>query len=150
MIKNGYKFNDHQLTWLDALRSGNYKQGKGALWEIPNDDPNEEKHFCCLGVAMDLFDKDDESMVRGSSMDISSSKGGLVSEVVNKKLDLIENGGEFTDGYGVEYITEYKNKGTVNCLTALNDFAHYTFEEIADFIEENPTKVFASNTIQAK
>ncbi len=35
-------------TWLKALRSGKYKQGKGQLRE-------DETHFCCLGVLGDLL-----------------------------------------------------------------------------------------------
>jgi hypothetical protein len=33
--------------WLDALRSGKYKQGKGAL-------RTGKDHFCCLGVLCDI------------------------------------------------------------------------------------------------
>lgn len=34
----------HHKLWIDALRSGKYKQGKGYL-------NKENKEFCCLGVA---------------------------------------------------------------------------------------------------
>src|SRR5579864_8820013 len=34
--------------WIAALRSGQYKQGKGAL--------SSESGFCCLGVALDVLD----------------------------------------------------------------------------------------------
>ena len=36
------------LKWVEALRSGKYKQGQGAL------NYNNEK-FCCLGVACEIF-----------------------------------------------------------------------------------------------
>lgn len=42
-----------QKMWVDALRSGEYKQGHGALHlKYPKGDK-----FCCLGVACDLFQK---------------------------------------------------------------------------------------------
>lgn len=34
--------------WIDALRSGKYKQGKSELRASPD-------HYCCLGVLCDLY-----------------------------------------------------------------------------------------------
>lgn len=39
-----------KAEWLDALRSGNYKQGKGYL-------KDNKDEFCCLGVLCDLYAK---------------------------------------------------------------------------------------------
>ena len=39
--------------WVSALRSGEYKQGKGALCSINNE-------YCCLGVLSDLYAKEYE------------------------------------------------------------------------------------------
>lgn len=38
--------------WIDALRSGKYKQGHGML----RTETSEGVEFCCLGVAQELFD----------------------------------------------------------------------------------------------
>lgn len=38
--------------WLEALRSGKYKQGKGCLLQVM---PDGEKRYCCLGVLADLL-----------------------------------------------------------------------------------------------
>ena len=38
---------DAKAAWLEALRSGRYKQGKGYL-------RTEKDEFCCLGVLCDL------------------------------------------------------------------------------------------------
>jgi hypothetical protein len=35
--------------WIEALRSGQYKQGNGLL-------RSEENQFCCLGVLCDVYD----------------------------------------------------------------------------------------------
>ena len=37
--------------WVNALRSGKYKQGRNALRP-------KENGFCCLGVACDLYEKE--------------------------------------------------------------------------------------------
>lgn len=39
-----------KAKWLEALRSGNYEQGKGAL--------RRQQSFCCLGVLCDLHAKE--------------------------------------------------------------------------------------------
>ena len=41
--------------WLKALRSGKYKQGRGALCQI---DKKGTESFCCLGVLCDLYNKE--------------------------------------------------------------------------------------------
>lgn len=40
----------HRAAWLDALRSGRYRQGTGAL----RTDLDGAPHHCCLGVAEDV------------------------------------------------------------------------------------------------
>lgn len=42
--------------WIKALRSGEYTQGVGRLWQVTTG----EAHYCCLGVLMDLEGTDDE------------------------------------------------------------------------------------------
>lgn len=41
--------------WLKALRSGEYKKGRGALCRI---DKKGNESFCCLGVLCDLYNKE--------------------------------------------------------------------------------------------
>lgn len=40
--------NELRKKWVDALRSGKYKQGTGCL-------RNTSNHFCCLGVLCDIY-----------------------------------------------------------------------------------------------
>ena len=39
-----------KTKWINALRSGDYEQGQGAL-------KNTDGQYCCLGVLCDLYDK---------------------------------------------------------------------------------------------
>lgn len=51
-----------KTKWVKALRSGDYKQGKGELKTVSGSDynyetgeyENSETTFCCLGVARDI------------------------------------------------------------------------------------------------
>lgn len=51
-------------AWLEALRSGDYKQGIGRLCVL-DEDANEELH-CCLGVLAEVIGmvKDDRPRIR--------------------------------------------------------------------------------------
>jgi hypothetical protein len=40
--------------WVKALRSGDYKQGKGCLLNLKEGEAN----YCCLGVLVNLFEKE--------------------------------------------------------------------------------------------
>ena len=47
----------NRRTWVEALRSGKYKQGRVYLRRRDVDDPDSGDKFCCLGVACDLYDE---------------------------------------------------------------------------------------------
>ena len=98
--------------WIDALRSGKYKQTYGRL--------HDEKGFCCLGVACDLF--------------------------IPRAYQQIRDG-RFLDGYtpkvGQKYAPTWLKKiskdfrrKTNKSLVVLNDGKELTFSEIADKLEE--------------
>ena len=98
--------------WVEALRSGDYQQGERAL--------KEGENFCCLGVLCDLHAKE----VGGSWAD---------SRVENHQRYLGLLGflpGEVKFWAGTR-------RSTSNELVRLNDKLNYTFEQIADWIEEN-------------
>lgn len=43
-----------KALWLEALRSGRYRQGRGRLRTT---NPDGSNNYCCLGVLCDLYDK---------------------------------------------------------------------------------------------
>lgn len=149
---------DFATRWVEALRSGKYKQGHGTLVEVPEEYHNSPDHhltdltveqckFCCLGVGCYI-------------------EGGGIDSLYGQELDF--------DGYLPKIIsgTPSPTKGTgyskndpriiIAILTSLNDcqlnneslenirrdfpkvvFPHpvttdgYNFSQIADFIEAN-------------
>ena len=97
-------------TWIDALRSGEYKQGRHSL-------QSTESRYWCLGVACKLFiepqlqDLDENRLVGGLPYDQRNSPEWLT------------------------YISTELNKYTGHHLNYLNDNMGFTFDEIADVLQ---------------
>lgn len=97
--------------WVEALRSGKYTQSREAL--------QNDKGFCCLGVACDLFIPiEDVEVCKQTGM----LKGGLPSDQKNAPewLKRIEN---------------YQFRNTYNITIAFINDNGVSFLEIADRIE---------------
>lgn len=125
--------------WVDALRSGKYKQGRSALRNVDNE-------FCCLGVLCDICKH---------RLNLDWELGGYDIDyrdiyIMDKTGDVLPNkvwdylGREVTD-YKVQIsITNPKlpssvvNNNLRNSifLVTLNDVYRLSFEQIADIIEE--------------
>lgn len=116
----------NRKAWLEALRSGEFRQGTGYLCQ---NDPNDEKedsplYFCCLGVACEK--------VLGLTRE-SMSKDGVWR---------YETGGEYPY-IDTEFCFEQRNAlglsdDNVSALIEMNDAQCASFEEIANFIETLP------------
>lgn len=105
-----------KAKWVKALRSGEYKQGRGYLRQV------ESNSFCCLGVLCDIIDPENWRELE----------------------DMYSFSKKSTDGseyYGV-MPPETKNMAGVSAdeeqrLMEMNDNKHNSFEEIAGYIEKN-------------
>ena len=113
MITN--KFTKHQLKWLEALESGEYKQGYKRL-------KGKSGGYCCLGVATRVVDPEYKIHVLEYA----------ASMVVVGKLNLLDEFGS------------HKNSDPENSLVTLNDELGYTFKEIAKHLRENPSDYFTN------
>lgn len=103
--------------WLDALRSGEYGQGKGNLCA--------EGKFCCLGVACEVLKK--ELDLRVSHLRSTVVYDDNVATTPERLVDAL---GLYGD------CGEHQNPSTENPpLVALNDDKGLSFSEIADKIE---------------
>lgn len=110
------------MKWVEALRSGEYKQGKGNL--------KQDGNFCCLGVLCDISKQGEwESVkVNGSLNLIRGYYDGFTSYLptsVEKWAGISSSNGLFLD-----------EKNWETSLSSLNDKGH-SFEEIADIIEKH-------------
>ena len=115
--------------WMDALRSGDYKQGQNALRkQYPDEDPQ----FCCLGVLCDLAVK--AGVVTAHAVDSVYTGYG---EQENTAL----LPAEVREWSGVSEAGEFKKSSDSlpfarDALTAYNDVLGKNFNEIADVIEK--------------
>ena len=116
--------------WVQALRSGEYKQGSDVLHNTSNNT------YCCLGVLCDIYQKEGNKFnsVSEGSWGVQTDNGfenlpatffddrpDVLPEVVMKWADISCSSGSFGDSN----------------LAALNDDDGYTFDEIATVIEAN-------------
>jgi hypothetical protein len=116
--------------WVQALRSGDYKQGSDVLHNTSNNT------YCCLGVLCDIYQQEGNKFnsVSDGSLGVETANGfenlpatffddhpDVLPEVVMKWADISCSSGSF-DGSN---------------LAALNDDDGYTFDEIATVIEAN-------------
>ena len=110
--------NDLQERWIEALRSGEYKQGHNALRHQREDEMVEH---CCLGVLCDLVRPDD--WTQRDTFDTPNwgkVRWNLLPHIPEAGIS------GHPDGDGL-----YAQK-----LSQMND-DHYTFGKIADFLEEH-------------
>ena len=108
--------------WVDALRSGEYKQAESVLCN------KEEDKFCCLGVLCDLHAK----TMKKKGFD-KYGKYLKQSELLPKT---VKNWAGFVGNEAEEYgDNDYDINVRNTTLSQLNDDGK-TFEQIADAIEK--------------
>ena len=109
-----------QKKWLEALRSGKYKQGGGML-------RSQNDEFCCLGVACEVIGL--EAVITDPSSDCHSygaeRSGGYAPREVREALRLYSASG-FPHGASTPGLRP---------LADMNDEGQ-TFAEIADHLEK--------------
>jgi len=116
--------------WLTALRSGDYEQNHNALCTLNNyEDPMTEHNkysYCCLGVAC-VIAYDQEFLETINFMNAGYpviNLESLSSLNTDQKLDKIP-------------MELQSSLSLPKKLAILNDDDGFTFEEIADWIEQN-------------
>lgn len=111
--------------WINALRSGNYSQGKHWLCSVTKEGT---KSFCCLGVLTDLYIKENP----GEDWEIGSPIASYKGEDQYLVEDVIEWAGF------VECSDPEVNFGAgVTTLSQLNDDCQCDFLTIANVIERD-------------
>ncbi len=136
-------------TWIDALRSGKYKQGTNYL--------NRGENMCCLGVACEVYieqgnplNKKMHDSIMGIQKYGEEEETAALPQEVQKAFDMAGYFGEFNvdEALRVKIGDELFNKvaritGSPGCamLSELNDQG-LTFEEIATIIEAEPANLF--------
>lgn len=125
--------NKNAQTWVDTLRAGIYKQGKGYL--------KVEDTYCCLGVACELAIKDGIPVnvktgtnSNGNNITYFCGEKFYLPEVVRNWLGLKDKTGNWTHGQNVDANVAH-----------MNDEERKSFTEIATFVEQNADKLFTAS-----
>lgn len=108
-----------KAKWVAALRSGDYKQGEGALKDI-------EGCNCCLGVLAEINGVESRFYDEENDCWVTHDDNHLIYDFEGD-----ERSTEVPVGYcGLK-------SSVIDTLIVMNDTENKTFPEIADFIEEN-------------
>lgn len=119
--------------WIDALRSGEFEQGKSYL--------NRNGKMCCLGVLCEVAIRNGVDVKKFRDPDFGDIVGydGCVTTPPSSVTQWISDGEEWphapkvlVDGYGKELNWVGDKRESV---IALNDNASWTFAQIADALE---------------
>lgn len=120
--------NENAKKWIEALRSGRYKQGKGHL--------RTKDEYCCLGVACELY------IEAGGHLSVQEDDGGvyhydyehaLLPGTVREWLGLDQRDGSYFSG---------NHMPTRATSLAFHNDHGMTFEHIAAIIEDEPPRLF--------
>lgn len=124
--------------WVDALRSGKYKQGKGYL--------HKDDCFCCLGVLCDLAEK--EGLISHAVSDRTGWDGYQESITYEGVWDFLPKkvqtwAGLESNHPNITYKVKDRDDETeyevTDGVSELNDNG-FSFTEIADLLEEKYLK----------
>ncbi len=105
--------------WTKALRSKKFKQGMHSLHDA------EANSYCCLGVLCVLAGKDKKYI---NNRDNAKDNTSLPGPIVYKDFAGMQTNNGSLPGFG--------KHSEAKALSVMNDSGQ-TFDEIADFIDEN-------------
>lgn len=122
-----------KALWLDALRSGEYKQGSGRL-------QTSDGKFCCLGVLCDLAMKSGviqppkKKLAHAVHGEIVWFYGDWDYDFISVPTDVQRWAGLSDRNVLIRFSPDDGSEEIY--LSDLNDSGEYTFDEIADLIEQ--------------
>lgn len=115
--------------WVDALRSGKYKQAQGAL--------EKDGGYCCLGVLQMVVDRKVETLHETDLFKNEYEHPAVLPSAAwceRNKITIEDQ--SWGVACEVEYVDVNGNEQVCSDLPSFNDEAYMSFREIADIIEE--------------
>ena len=124
--------------WLEALRSGEYKQVKGTLRRMENDEPSH----CCLGVLCEIVVKNNTAYYIQRAAEQALKCEIVLPNTISDYCGLNESNPSIKyvhrhtedDRLKQLDVVEGEHIMRIESLGALND-NNFTFDQIADLIE---------------
>lgn len=105
--------------WVEALRSGNYQQGEGAL----KADTEDGLVYCCLGVLCEI-------MVNDKAWQLQETSTGPIYGLMNRNTAYLPD-------FIRDEVFNHTADASIDMILAQANDAGASFDEIADWIEEN-------------
>jgi hypothetical protein len=130
--------NDNVKAWVEALRSGEYKQGMGCLTTVADDG---SEYNCCLGVACKLAVE--AGVIKAPKGNRAYDGGVYYRDGDDVQSAILPDAVRAWLGLATTDSTFYREDGTQEKLTSLND-GGTSFERIATIIESNPEGLFVT------
>lgn len=121
---------DIKKAWVDALRSGKYRQTSGFLKQ--NEATGEAK-YCCLGVLCDIYERETGDMLR-TELGPTFADSGWAQGVLPTRV--VTWSGTVSDNPPVVADVHARGQESATTLALLNDEYGFTFEMIADLIDD--------------
>lgn len=110
---------DLLIKWVDELKSGNYRQGKGYLC-------NGDNEYCCLGVLGEIAPN-----IRKSKLPIAYNYNYNFYNVDNSnRIYATGLAEEFISLTGIQEIISYKNYTIINKESKVIKYTNNNFENI--------------------
>jgi hypothetical protein len=116
--RKGCSMNDNSRKWIEALRSGEFEQVRGAL--------RKRDGYCCLGVACEVYRREHPNGPQWFGYYFDHRDDELPKRVQR--------------WLGLRSSTGWRSNGP--SLVSLNDRHRLSFSEIADYIESEPPGLF--------
>lgn len=117
--------------WIEALRSGKYRQGVGVLHRTFPDGEGTASLYCCLGVACDLY-------AQTHQIEISEQRPGIIRyEMVEGYLPW-----KVQEWLGLRTHAGAYGSGDAETTLATHNDSGDSFSEIADIIKAEPEGLF--------
>jgi hypothetical protein len=143
---------DFAIKWLEALRSGTYKQSEGQLVGSPDNTLTlENTSFCCLGVAGYICGYQ-LSQLYGYGFLIDELFPNVPKEIQDRPDDqsLVHVLSSLNDGIAIDDKVHFENLGYIFRPLEESDLIQYNFTQIADFIEDNVEFYEIEETVEAE
>lgn len=123
-------------AWIDALRSGSYRQGQNSLCTAPDGSSLEDeqrRRYCCLGVLCELARV--EGVVIRKPVSSVSHTATYVDHSGHATVGYPPDGALVWAGLSQDQPMGIQIDEVWVSFVGLNDFDRLTFSQIADLIE---------------
>lgn len=124
---------EHVRLWVDALRSGDFKQGQNVL--------RANRKYCCLGVACEQYHNEvggqwtDQPELGRQTFTAKHAAYAATFDLPTEVAEWLLGNKDDTDPYLID------ETGETHLASRLNDDKGYTFAQIADAIERTYPEV---------